>query len=237
LALRQRDVGLGRDDFLERLQELIFWDRGGFPENHPFSRVEAMPADTPLPPLWILGSSDYGARLAGSIGVGFAFAHHFASFDAVTAMRLYHEGFNPGRMQERPYAILAVAMVCAHTDEEAERLAASIDLVWLRREHGEYRPLPSQQEALTYPYNEVERERVRHNRSRLFVGSPATLRERLAPLIQATRADELMIISAIFDHEARKRSYELVMDAFRKQLTSETPHANSSGTLPHQLGP
>ena len=98
-ALRQRDVGQGRDDFLERLQELIFWDRGGFPENHPFSRVEAMPSDTPLPPIWILGSSDYGARLAASMGVGYAFAHHFASFDAETAMRLYREGFNPEGMR------------------------------------------------------------------------------------------------------------------------------------------
>ena len=213
-ALRQRDVGQGRDDFLERLQELIFWDRGGFPENHPFSRVEAMPSDTPLPPIWILGSSDYGARLAASMGVGYAFAHHFASFDAETAMRLYREGFNPEGIEERPHAILGVAAVCAETDEEAERLAASIDFFWLRREQGEYRPLSSPEEVLAHPYSEAERERIRRNRARLFVGSPATMKARLAPLIEATQADELMITSAIYDHEARKRSYELVMEAF-----------------------
>ena len=213
-ALRQRDVGQARDDFLERLQELIFWDRGGFPENHPFSRVEAMPSDTPLPPIWILGSSDYGARLAASMGVGYAFAHHFASFDAETAMRLYREGFNPEGIEERPHAILGVAAVCAETDEEAERLAASIDFFWLRREQGEYRPLSSPEEVLAHPYSEAERERIRRNRARLFVGSPATMKARLAPLIEATQADELMITSAIYDHEARKRSYELVMEAF-----------------------
>jgi luciferase family oxidoreductase group 1 len=213
-ALRQRDIGQRRDDFLERLQELIFWDRGGFPEDHPFSRVEAMPSDAPLPPIWILGSSDYGARLAGSIGVGFAFAHHFASFDAATAMRLYRQGFNAAGVQERPYAVLGVAAVCADTDEAAERLAASIDFFWLRREHGEYRPLPSPGEALAYPYSEAERERIRRNRARLFVGGPATVRKRLAALIEATQADELMVTSAIYDHEARRRSYELVMDAF-----------------------
>jgi luciferase family oxidoreductase group 1 len=212
-ALRQRDVGQGRDDFLERLQELIFWDRGGFPPDHPFSRVEAMPSDAPLPPIWILGSSDYGARLAASMGVGFAFAHHFASLDAAAVMRMYREGFNANGVQEQPYAILAVAVVCADTDEEAERHAASLDFNWLRREYGEYRPLPSPEEALAYPYTEADRERIARNRQRLFVGSPASVKAHLAPLIEAARADEVMITSAVYDHEARKRSYELVMQA------------------------
>jgi alkanesulfonate monooxygenase SsuD/methylene tetrahydromethanopterin reductase-like flavin-dependent oxidoreductase (luciferase family) len=212
-ALRQRDVGQGRDDFLERLQELIFWEMG-FPEGHPFGKVEAMPSDAPLPPIWILGSSDYGARLAASMGVGFAFAHHFASYDASAVMRLYRDGFKAGGVQEKPYAILAVAVVCADTDAPAERLAASLDYTWLRRESGEYRPLPSPEEALAYPYTEADRERIRRNRARLFVGSPATVRERLSALVEATQADELMVTSAIYGHEARKRSYELVMDAF-----------------------
>ena len=213
-ALRQRDVGAGRDDFLERLQELIFWETGGFPEGHPFRQVQAMPSDAPLPPIWILGSSDYGARLAASKGVGFAFAHHFASFDAATVMRMYRDRFDSGGVQDKPYAILAVAVVCAGTDEEAERLAASLDFNWLRREHGEYRPLPSPEEALAYPYTEADRERIRRNRARLFVGGPARVRERLLALIEATAADELMVTSAIHDHGARKRSYELVAEVF-----------------------
>jgi luciferase family oxidoreductase group 1 len=213
-ALRQRDVGQGRDDFLERLQELIFWETGGFPDDHPFRKVQAMPSDAPLPPIWILGSSDYGARLAASMRVGFAFAHHFASFDAPTVMRMYRDRFDGGGVQDKPYAILGVAVVCAETDGEAERLAASLDFNWLRREYGEYRPLPSPEEALAYPYTDADRERIRRNRARLFVGGPATVKERLSALVEATQADELMVTSAIYDHGARKRSYELLADAF-----------------------
>jgi luciferase family oxidoreductase group 1 len=173
-----------------------------------------MPWDAPLPPIWMLGSSDYGARLAGSMGVGFAFAHHFASFDAVTAMSLYRTGYNATGMRATPYAILGVAVVCGETDAEAERLASSIDLNWLRREYGEYQPLPSPEEAAAYPYTERDRARIEANRRRLFVGSPATVKERLGGLAQACRADEVMVTSAIFDHGARRRSYELLAEVF-----------------------
>jgi luciferase family oxidoreductase group 1 len=213
-ALRRWQGDPAQDDFLERLQELILWDTGGFPEGHPFAKVRAMPWDAPLPPIWMLGSSDYGARLAGSMGVGFAFAHHFASFDAVTVMRLYRDGYKSGGMRETPYAILGVAVVCGETDAEAERLASSIDLNWLRREYGEYQPLPSPEEAAAYPFTERDRARIDANRRRLFVGSPATVKERLGALAQACEADEVMVTSAIYDHGARRRSYELLAEAF-----------------------
>jgi luciferase family oxidoreductase group 1 len=173
-----------------------------------------MPSDAPLPPIWILGSSDYGARLAASMGVGFAFAHHFASVDAVEVMRVYRTGFNPSGVREKPYAILAVAVVCAETDAEAERLASSLDLNWLRRAYGEYRPLPSPDEAAAYPYSEADRRLIEQNRARLFVGSPSRVREKLDRLIGAAQADEVMVTSAIYDHEARKRSYALLAEAF-----------------------
>jgi luciferase family oxidoreductase group 1 len=212
-AIRQRSDAQEGDDFLDRLQELIWWDTG-FPEGHPFRKVQAMPSDAPLPPIWILGSSDYGARLAASIGAGFAFAHHFASVDAATVMRMYRAGFKAG-LNQAPHAILAVAAVCAESETEAERLAASMDLNWLRREQGEYRPFASPEEAAAYPYSDADRARVRANRRRLFVGSPEIVRDRLLALADATQADELMVTGAIFDHAARKRSYELLAETFR----------------------
>ncbi|GAC1329536.1 MAG: LLM class flavin-dependent oxidoreductase [Beijerinckiaceae bacterium] len=214
MALRRRQDPREGDDFLERLQELVLWETGGWPPNHPFRSIVAMPSDVHLPPLWLLGSSDYSAALAGRIGMGFAFAHHFATYDAVAAMKSYRAGFTPSGWSARPHAILAIAVIAAETDAEAERLAASMDLNWLRRAHGEYRPLPSPEEAQAYPYTAADRARMRASRERLFVGTPATIEARLAPLIEATQADELMITSAIFDHAARRRSYELLAEAF-----------------------
>jgi luciferase family oxidoreductase group 1 len=202
------------DDFLERFQELMLLESRGFPEGHPFSRIVAMPADVPLPPIWLLGSSDYSAELAAAVGAGFSFAHHFASHDAAAAMRSYRERFRPSPQRERPYAILAVAAIAAETDEAAERLASTVDLNWVRRAHGEYLPLASPEEALSYPYSPIDRERIAANRARLFVGTPTTVRQRLEPLIAATKADEVMITTMIYDHEARRRSYELLAEEF-----------------------
>jgi luciferase family oxidoreductase group 1 len=214
LALRMRQQGSEDDDFLERLQELLLLESKGYPDGHPFRTVQAMPADVRLPPLWLLGSSDYSSQLAAAIGAGFAFAHHFATHDAVAAMRFYREHFRPSAMRENPHAILAVAVVCADTPEAAERIASTADLNALRRSKGEYLPLPSPEEAADFAYTPADRDKIRRNRARLFVGTKQDVRDRLAPLIEATAADELMIMSAIYDHAARKRSYELMAEAF-----------------------
>jgi luciferase family oxidoreductase group 1 len=193
------------------------WETRGFPPGHPYNNVVAMPNDTPLPPIWLLGSSDYSSELAAQVGMGFAFAHHFASYDAVEALTRYRSGFRPTRWRSTPYAILAVAAVVADTDDEAERLASSMDLSRLLRDRGHYAPLPSVEEAIAYPYSDADRAAIRRNRSRLFVGSPATVAQALQPLITASHADELMVITAVYDHEARKRSYGLLAEAFKLQ--------------------
>ncbi|SFS74054.1 LLM class flavin-dependent oxidoreductase [Methylobacterium sp. yr668] len=203
----------GGDDFLDRLQELLFWD-GGFPEGHPFARIEASPAGVPLPPIFLLGSSDYSARLAGEIGCGFGFAQHFSGMPAEPPMLDYRTRFRPTRLGAKPHAILAVAAICAATDAEAERLASSARLATLRRERGEYRPLPSLAEALDYPYSDGERVQIARGRDRLHVGGPETLRARLADMVARTQADELMIVSAIPDQAARHDSYALLARAW-----------------------
>jgi len=216
-ALRRRQDNA--DDFLERFQELILFERRGFPEGHPFSTVYAMPKDIALPPIWLLGSSGYSAQLAAMVGMGFAFAHHFSDHDAVAPMLGYREQFQPSATLERPHAILGCAVVCADSDEEAERLASTVDLNWVRRARGEYLPLASPEEAAAFPYSPVDRERIKARRERLFVGAPATVLERLKPLIAATKADELMITTMIHDHAARRHSYELLAEAVGLQGT------------------
>ncbi|HWW48081.1 MAG TPA: LLM class flavin-dependent oxidoreductase [Xanthobacteraceae bacterium] len=213
-ALRQRFDPRDGDDFLERLQELILWDTRGFPQGHPFNKVVAMPSDTPLPPIWLLGSSNYSSELAAQIGMGFGFAHHFASHDAVAALLNYRRHFEPSQWLQEPRALLAIAMIVADTDDEAEYLASSYDLNRLRRDTGQYLPLPSPEEALAYPYTEADRANIARHRSRLFVGSPATALEKAMPLITASEADEVMVITPVFDHAARKKSYSLLADAF-----------------------
>jgi len=216
-ALRSRLDRREGDDFLERLHELTLWETREFPASHPYHNVIAMPDDAPLPPIWLLGSSDYSSELAAQVGMGFAFAHHFASHDAIHAMTNYRAHFTPSRWRTAPHAILAVAVVTAETDAEAERLASSMDLNRLRRDRGKYAPLPSPEEAAAYPYTDADRASIARNRSRLFVGSPATVMAKLKPMIEESQADELMVITAIYDHESRKRSYTLLADAFGLQ--------------------
>ncbi len=213
-ALRRRLDGREGDDFIERLHELTLWETREFPENHPYNSVLAMPNDAPLPPIWLLGSSDYSAQLSAQVGMGFAFAHHFASHDAVEALTWYRSHFKPSRWRDKPHGILAIAVIMAETDEEAERLASSADLNRLLRDRGQYAPLPSVDDALAYPYSEAERAHIARNRSRLFVGSPATVMQKISPLVSASEADEVMVITAVYDHGARKRSYSLLADAF-----------------------
>src|ERR1700689_5960091 len=213
-ALRARQDPREGDDFLERFQELLLLERRGFPDNHPFRNVRAVPADVPLPPIWLLGSSGYSAELAAAVGMGFAFAHHFADYDAASAMLSYRDHFKPSATLAEPYAILGTAVIAADTDAEAERIGSSADLHFVRRAKGEYAPLASPEEAARYPYTPIDRERMARHRARLIVGGIERVKGRLLSLIESTRADELMVTTMVYDHEARKHSYELLARAF-----------------------
>ena len=109
-ALRSRLDRREGDDFLERLHELILWETRDFPPGHPYNNVVAMPDASPLPPIWLLGSSDYSSELSAQVGMGFAFAHHFATYDAIEAMTNYKAHFKPSGWRSTPHGILAVAV-------------------------------------------------------------------------------------------------------------------------------
>jgi luciferase family oxidoreductase group 1 len=213
-ALRRRQGISDEDDFLERFQELMLLENRGFPAGHPFHNVQAMPSDVRLPPIFLLGSSDYSAQLAGQIGAAFAFAHHFATFPADEAMKLYRASFKPSAAHDKPLAILGTQVICADTDAEAERMALTYDLNAVRRAKGEYLPLASPEDAAAYDYSSADRARIAQGRNRISVGSPAAVMAKLKPLIEATQADEVMVTTMVFDHAARKHSYELLAKAF-----------------------
>jgi luciferase family oxidoreductase group 1 len=213
-ALRRRQDTAEGDDFLERFQELLLFERNGFPEGHPFRNVRAMPADVKLPPIFLLGSSGYSAKLAAATGAGFSFAHHFSDLDPIAPTQFYRTHFRPSPALAKPHAILAVHAVCAQTDAEADRLATTIDLNFARRRKGEYQPLASPEEAAAYDYSPIDRDRIAHNRARLFVGAKTKLADSIRALVEATHADEVMITTMIFDHAARKHSYRLIAEAF-----------------------
>jgi luciferase family oxidoreductase group 1 len=213
-ALRARQDPREGDDFLERFQELLLLERRGFPDNHPFHKVRAVPTDVPLPPIWLLGSSGYSAELAAAVGMGFAFAHHFSDYDAESAMLSYRAHFKPSPTLAEPYAILGAAVIAADTDAEAERIGSSAELHFVRRAKGEYAPLASPEEAAAYPYTPIDRERMARQRTRVIIGGIERVKERLESLIESTRADELMVTSMVYDHGARKHSYELLARVF-----------------------
>jgi luciferase family oxidoreductase group 1 len=213
-ALRRRQDAREGDEFLERFQELMLLERNGFPPEHPFRNVHAMPADVALPPIWLLGSSGYSAELAAAVGMGFAFAHHFADYDPASAMLSYRTHFKPSAALTEPRAILAVAAIAADSDAEAERIAASTDLHFVRRAKGEFVPLVSPEEAAAYPYAPIDLQRIARQRERVMVGGIESVKARLQALIDTTRADELMITTMVYDHAAWRRSYELLAEAF-----------------------
>ncbi|MGA8863716.1 MAG: hypothetical protein WB444_07900, partial [Gallionella sp.] len=126
----------------------------------------------------------------------------------------YREHFKPSETLPEPYAILAVAAIAAETDAEAERIAASAYLHYVRRSKGEFEPLASPEEAAAYSYTPIVRDRIERHRERLVVGSGDSVKRRLLSLVEATRADELMITTMTYSHTARRHSYEILADAF-----------------------
>jgi luciferase family oxidoreductase group 1 len=214
LALRRSREAVTADNFPEQLGELLAFLGGKFPGNHPFEGIRAMPDDVPSPETWILGSSDFSAQLSAQLGLRFGFAHHIQPEPAIDALRYYQENFQPSPQLARPQALIAVSVVCAETDARAEELARPLELMLLRFRQGKRGRLPTVAEATDYPYSVAERALMRINRQRVFFGSPATIREKLDRLATAAGVSEIMVTSMIHDHADRRRSYELLAEAF-----------------------
>ena len=214
LALRRSRQAVFSDDFPQQLDELLSFLSDDFVEEHPFRDVKAMPADVGTPETWLLGSSDFSAQLAAKLGLGFAFAHHIQPSPAIASLRMYRDYFRPSKYFAEPKALVGVSVVCAETDESAAELARPIELGLLRLRQGRLGQLPSVAEATDYRYTAEERQLIASNRDRVFIGSPTTVRERLATLADQAGVSEIMVTSLIHDHGDRRRSYELLAEAF-----------------------
>jgi luciferase family oxidoreductase group 1 len=207
MALRRSMAGLGAEDFPRELGDLIGFFRPEADQRH---RIIASPGQGDMPAIWLLGSSGYSAQLAGLLGLPFSFAHHFSSANTLPALKLYRDHFQPSQWLERPYAMVAVSVVCADTDEQARWLAGPAMLSFLRLRQGRPARLATPDEAAAYPYTEAEREVAEGRLDGQAMGSAETVHKQLSELVSRTGADELMITTMVYDLAARARSFELV---------------------------
>ncbi|MFN2644978.1 MAG: LLM class flavin-dependent oxidoreductase, partial [Burkholderiales bacterium] len=199
--------------FPQQLVELIGHLDGTLDPAHPFKRVRVQPEVASAPELWLLGSSDYSGALAAQLGVRFSFAHFINPQGGDEVTRAYRQHFRAGR-DEAPHAMVCTFLICAETDEEAERLAAPIDLRRLHMALGVDAPIPSDEDAARHRYGAEERRYVMAQRSRAIIGSPAACRAQLESMAARYAAEEVMVLTITGAYATRRRSYELLMSAF-----------------------
>jgi luciferase family oxidoreductase group 1 len=211
-ALRRTTVGLREPDLPNLLGELLGFFNGSFPEDHPYHPITAVPARGYQPAIWLLGSSDYSAHLAGLLGIPFSFAHHFASGGTDAALARYRGSFRPSVILDEPYVMLGAAVLCADTTERARHLARPSDLSFLRLRAGRPGPMPTPEEAAGYQMTPLEKETVRAWSAARILGDPPTVADQLAALVERTQADEVMVTTMAHDPADRLRSYELLAD-------------------------
>ena len=204
------------DRFPAQVQELLGWLGEGLPANHPFASIRAQPEVPTAPELWMLGSSEYGARLAALLGLPYCFAHFITDgAGAAEALSLYHESFRPtpGRLQA-PHAALSVFALCAETEAEAWRLFRSRELWRLYRDRGIFPPLPSVAEAEAHAYSPAEQAHVERLRRRAIVGTPDQVKARLEAMALQFGVQEIAILGPVHEAEARRNSLRLLARAF-----------------------
>ena len=212
LALRRSRDRIAVDDFDAQLAELLGYFNGDIPAEHPFSRITATPGLGYQPAIWLLGSSDYSADLAGRLGLPFSFAHHFAGGNTDAALAVYRDAFRPSDVLAEPYVMLGVNVICAETHERAQWLAGPGRLAMIRLRTGRPGRYPTPEEAAEHQLTPSEREVARGLGRSNVVGDVATVRKGLTDLAERTGADELMITTMVHGHADRLESYRLVAE-------------------------
>ncbi|WP_229711761.1 LLM class flavin-dependent oxidoreductase [Streptomyces daqingensis] len=208
----------GAEEFPQQLAELTHFLDGDFPDGHRYARIHAVPGPVQgasgRPPLWLLGSSGFSAQLAGSLGLPFAFAHHFSARNTLPALELYRESFRPSAVLDEPYALIGAAALAADDEAQARRQVLTGALAMLRLRTGRAGLVPTPEEAEAYSFSGAERDFVDSWLANVTHGTPDAVRDGLDALVKRTGADELMLTANVHTPSARVRSYELLADAY-----------------------
>ncbi len=194
------------DRFAEDVVELQHWFKPATEDQ----AVRAIPGEGQDVPLWLLGSSTYGAQLAAALGLPYAFAAHFAPEQLMQAVEVYRRGFRPSAQLDKPYFMICIGVCAADTDEEAQRLHTSTQQQFLALRRGNPGLLPPPVDDITAIASPAELAGVNNTFRYSAIGSPQTVSAKLRAVIEATGADEVMAASQIHDHAARLRSYEIL---------------------------
>ncbi len=208
-ALR-RNLASDQNQFPQDVVELMNYFTGGGER-----RVRAIPGEGLNVPIWILGSSLFGAQLAAMLGLPYAFASHFAPGQMMEAIEAYRRGFKPSDQLDKPYVMLGFNCIAADTDEEAELLATSVQQAFLALRTGNPMKLPAPSAGFAEQLPSEARAILRQVLSCSAIGAAATVKTAVERFVERTGADELMVTSQIYDHQARLRSYQLLIDAVR----------------------
>ena len=219
-ALRRNLQG-DPDDFPRDVVELQGYFREARDEP-----VQAIPGRGQNVPIWILGSSLYGAQLAAILGLPYAFASHFAPGALLPALDTYRRSFRPSEQLSEPYAMAGFNVFAAETDEEAHRIRTSArkSTLWLRQ--GRPRPLPPPDDGFEAGLSPLERRMLDEQGACSAVGSPAAVLRQMEEFVERTQVDELMLAAQIFDHEVRVRSFEIAMDVWSRRPGSPASEAS-----------
>lgn len=213
-ALRRTMVG-GEDRFPKEVMELQAF-LGPVQDGQ---RVQAVPGGNTNIPLWILGSSTFGAQLAAYLGLPYAFASHFAPQQMKQAVSIYRETFQPSAQLKKPYVMLGYNMIAADNDEEADRLASSLRRTFVNLRRGTPTRLAPPAPSFDAEIQPHERTMLEATLACTAIGSPKTVSEKVEAFLADTGADELILSAHIFDEQARLRSYEIASDV-RESLSA-----------------
>ena len=204
MALR-RDMKGSVDDFPANVLELK-----KYLSNDNSGKVKAVPGNGLEVPIWLLGSSTYSAQLAGMLGLPFAFASHFAPALLQNAIKLYRDNFQPSDTLKQPYVMACVNVIAADTDEAADRLATSLYTFFLNVIRGTSYPLQQPVDDMDAIWKEGEEHAVKQMLAYSFIGGADKVAKEMQDFLNTTQVDEIMVVSNIFDHTARLRSYEII---------------------------